>query len=186
MISTSDFEKGMIIEYEAQPWIILGYEFLKPGKGGAFMQTKIRNLKSNATREISFKSNERFNELDMERKKAMYIFHNPKEIVFNDVSDKTRFSLPADIIGDQIKYLKSNMTIDIIYVNDEPLNFDIPVKIEYEVKESPGFAKGNTSSGATKTVVMENGLEVDVPMFIKEGDRILVNTEKGTYVERVS
>jgi elongation factor P len=162
----------------------LEYAFLKPGKGGAFMQTKIKNLKTNATKEISFKSNERFEELESERKKSIYIYHSPKEVVFNDEKSKTRFSLPVEIFEDKLKYLKKDIQIDIIYVDDEPVSYILPIKISYQVKEDPGAAKGNTASGAMKRVVLENDLEIDVPMFIKQDDTIVVNVERGDYVER--
>jgi len=184
MISTSDFAKGTIIKYENQPWMVLEYQFLKPGKGGAFMQTKIKNLKNNATREVSFKSIEKFEELDSEKKKAEYIYHNQKEVFFNDLKEKNRFSLPISIFEDKLKYFKSGIQIDIIYVEDEPVNFEIPIKISYLVKEAPGSAKGNTASGAMKKIVLENDLEIDVPMFIKDGDMVVVNTDRCEYVER--
>ena len=183
MISTSDFKKGLIIKYENQPWAILEYQFMKPGKGGAFMQTKLKNLKNNAKRDISFKSNEKFEELDTEKKQAEYIYHNEKEVFFND-ENKKRFSLATDIFEDKLKYLKQGIEIDIIYVEDEPVSFEIPIKIPYIVKESPGAAKGNTSSGAMKKVVLENDLEIDVPMFINQGDIVIVNTDKCEYSER--
>lgn len=184
MISTSDFEKGLIIYYDNQPWIILEYQFLKPGKGGAFMQTKIRNLKTNATKDVSFKSNEKFEELDSEKKKAEFIYSTPKEVFFNDVKDKARFSLPVNVFEDKLKFLKQGIQIDIIYVEEEPVSFEIPIKISYLVKEAPGAAKGNTSSGAMKRITLENDLQIDVPMFIKEGDTVVVNTDKCEYVER--
>lgn len=184
MISTSDFTKGTIIKYENQPWLILEYQFLKPGKGGAFMQTKIKNLKTNAIREISFKSNEKFEELESNRKKAIYIYHNQKEVFFNDEKSNSRFGLPITIFEDKVKYLKANIKIDIIYVDDEPISYLLPIKIDYQVKDDPGTAKGNTASGAMKKVVLENNLEIDVPMFIKQGDIIVVNTDRNEYVER--
>jgi elongation factor P len=184
MISTSDFSKGTIIKHENQPWIILEYAFLKPGKGGAFMQTKSKNLKTNATKEISFKSNEKFEELESERKKAIYVYHNQKEVVFTDEKNKSRFSLKTEIFEEKLKYLKKDIQIDIIYVEEEPVSFILPIKITYKVKEDPGAAKGNTASGAMKKVLLENDLEVDVPMFIKQDDSIVINTDRGEYVER--
>ncbi len=184
MISTSDFEKGTILKYENDPWMILEYKFLKPGKGGAFMQTKLKNLKTNATREISFKSTEKFEELDSERRKAEYIFQTPKEVTFSDQKEKNRFTLPVAVFGDKLRFLKDKIVIEIVYVEEEPVSFEIPIKISYLVTEAPGSAKGNTASGAMKRVVLENGLEIDVPMFIKEGDTIVVNTDRFEYVER--
>ncbi len=185
MISTADFEKGTIIKHEGQPWMILEYAFLKPGKGGAFMQTKIKNLKTNATKEISFKSNEKFEELESERKQSIYIYHSQNEVFFNTKESQKRFSLPVSIFEDKLKYLKKDIQIDIIYVLDEPVSFIMPIKINYFVKEDPGMAKGNTASGAMKKVTLENGLQLDVPMFIKQDDVVVVNVERGEYVERL-
>jgi len=184
MISATDFTKGMIIEYEHQPCQILEYTFNKPGKGGGFMKTKLRNCKTGASFEINFRTQDTFEELETERRKAIFIYYNNKEIFFNDKETNKRFSLPISFIGDKVKFLKTNMEIDISYINDEPLTINIPVKITYKVISAPPAIKGNTSSGATKIVTLENNLEISTPLFIKEGDYIVVNTEKGEYVER--
>ncbi len=186
MISTSDFKKGMIIKYENAPWKILDYSFYKPGKGGAFMQTKLQNLKTKTIKDVSFKSQDRFEELEVEKKPAIYIYHNNKEIVFNDKDTNKRFSLPINFIGEKAKFLKNNMEVTIEYIEEEPLEIELPIKINYLVKEAPPAIKGNTATGGTKNVILENGLEITVPLFIKEGDVISVNTEKQEYVERVN
>ena len=183
MISTADFEKGMVIKYDGQPWEIKNFSFYKPGKGGAFMQTKMQNLNTGATIEKSFKSQEKFEELDTERGVAKYVYHNDKEVVFSN-KDNSRFSLDFKLIGDQVKFLKSNMEVGILFVEDRPVSITIPVKIEYVVKTSPPAIKGNSIGSATKGVVLDNGLEMQAPMFIETGDIIVVNTERGEYVER--
>jgi elongation factor P len=184
MVSSSDFSKGMIINYEKQPCQILEYTFNKPGKGGGFMKTKLRNLKTGASFEINFRTQDTFEELETENKKVTYIYHNNKEIFFNDKESNKRFSLPIDIIGDQAKFLKSNSDLEISYINDEPLTINVPIKMVYKVITAPPAVKGNTSTGASKVVVLENNLEINAPLFIKEGDSIVVNTERGEYIER--
>jgi len=184
MVSASDFTKGMIIEYENQPCQILEYTFNKPGKGGGFMKTKLRNLKTGSIFEINFRTQDTFQELEPEHRQVIFIYYNNKEIFFNDKETNKRFSLPISLIGNKAKFLKTNMDLDISYINDEPININIPIKITYKVVSAPPAIKGNTSSGATKIVTLENNLTLSTPLFIKEGDYIVVNTEKGEYVER--
>ncbi len=184
MVSSADFTKGMIINYENQPCQILEYTFNKPGKGGGFMKTKMRNLKTGSSFEMNFRSQDSFEELETENKKVTYIYHNNKEIFFNDKQTNKRFSLPIAIIGDQAKFLKTNSDLEIAYINEEPLSINVPVKMVYKVITAPPAVKGNTSTGASKVVTLENGLEIPAPLFIKEGDSIIINTERGEYVER--
>jgi len=184
MVSSSDFTKGMIINYENQPCQILEYTFNKPGKGGGFMKTKLRNIKTGSSFEMNFRSQDTFEELETENKKVTYIYHSDKEIFFNDKQTNKRFNLPISVIGDQAKFLKSNAELEISYINEEPLSVNVPVKINYKVISAPPAVKGNTSTGASKIVTLENGLEIAAPLFIKEGDSVVINTEREEYVER--
>jgi len=184
MPSPSDFSKGMIINYENQPCQIIEYTFNKPGKGGGFMKTKMRNLKTGSSFEVNFRSQDNPEELETENKKATYIYHNDKEIFFNDKKTNKRFSLPTSMLGDQAKFLKANTEMEITYIEEDPLTINAPVKMFYKVITSPPAVKGNTSTGASKIVTLENGLEINAPLFIKEGDSIVINTERGEYIER--
>ena len=147
------------------------------------MQTRLHNLTTGSSIEKSFRSQEKFEELETDRGKAKFVYRNDKEAVFSN-EDNSRFNLSVSIIGEQVKFLKSNMIVDLLYVEEKPVSITLPVKIEYVVKTAPPSTKGNSIGSASKTVLLENELEIQAPMFIQEGDIIVVNTERGEYVER--
>ncbi|MDD5545193.1 MAG: elongation factor P [Candidatus Pacebacteria bacterium] len=184
MISTSDFEKGIVIKIESDPWQIVDYQFVNPGKGSAFYRTTIKNLKNGKTLEKTFKSGDRFEEIELNYKKAVYLYSDKKNAVFLEKNKNQRLSLPLENCKNKIKYLKEKSEIDLVYSDDELLDINIPKKVTLKVKEAPPAVKGNTATGATKTIILETGLEVNTPIFVKEGDEIIVNTETGEYVSR--
>ncbi|MCX6737006.1 MAG: elongation factor P [Candidatus Parcubacteria bacterium] len=186
MISTSDFTKGMILNIEDQPWVIVDFQFVSPGKGSAFFRTKLKNMKTEKVVERTFKSGEKFEESELTYKKASYLYSDRQNSVFLIKNDNQRVSLPIDSVKDKVIYLRQNSDIDLLYVDDELLSLNIPKKVSLKITEAAPAIKGNTSGGAFKTVKLETGLEVNVPIFIKEGEVIRINTESGEYVERAN
>ena len=185
MISTSEFEKGMIISLDSQPWTIVGFDFVSPGKGSAFFRTKLKNLKTGNVVERTFKSGERFEEIELEYKKAVFLYNDRRNSVFLIKDTNQRMSLPIETTQEKIKYIKQNSEIDLVYINEEFISISIPIKVELKVVEAPEAVKGNTVTGSLKKVKVETGLELDVPIFIGEGETIRINTETNEYVERV-
>lgn len=183
MISTSEFEKGMVIEVDGEPYLILDYQFVKPGKGTAFVRTTLKHVKNKKVIEKSFRSQERFEELDLDYKKVNYLYSDRQNSVFIDKNNQ-RISVPLEITREKIPYLKPQTEVQLVYLEDELIDVKIPVKVTLKVKEAPPAVKGDTVTGATKTVTLETGLKINVPIFIKEGEEIIVNTETGQYVER--
>ena len=184
MISTSDFEKGMVIKVENAPWQIVNFEFYKPGKGGAVMRTQLKNFLTGKVLEKTFRSGDRFEQMDIDYQDALYLYKDRKSAVFQLEKNQQRINLDLEKVQDSVKYLKEKSPVSIIFIEDNPVSVKIPIKIELLVKEAPDAIKGNTVSGAMKTVILENGLEINTPLFIKEGDIIVINTETGQYVER--
>ncbi|HOK35454.1 MAG TPA: elongation factor P [Candidatus Pacearchaeota archaeon] len=186
MISTSDFQKGIVIKIQSEPWMIVNYEYTHPGKGASFVRTKLRNLKTGKLLERTFKSGERFEEVELEFRKGTYLYSDRRNSVFQLKESKERISLPLELTQDKIKYLKQGSEVDLIYIDGKLSDLNIPIKVDLKVAESPPDFKGNTAGSAFKLVKLETGLNVEVPIFIKEGEIIRINTETGEYVERVS
>ncbi|MFA5392218.1 MAG: elongation factor P [Candidatus Paceibacterota bacterium] len=184
MISTSDFEKGMVIKIDNDPWQIVDFQFVHPGKGSAFVRTNLKNLKTSKALERSFKSGEHFEEIEFEYKKAVYLYKDRKNVVLNLKENNQRVSLPLENVEYEVAYLKENFDVDLIYIGGELNGLKIPKKVALKVVEAPPATKGDTVTGSTKTATLETGLKVNVPIFIKEEEIILVNTETGEYAGR--
>ena len=186
MISTTEFKKGIIIEIESQPWMVMDHQFFSPGKGSAFTRTKLKNIKTGKFVERVFKSNEQFEEIEAEYKKAVYLYSDHKNSVFLLKDDNQRIPLPSELTQNKVIYLKQNSEVELTYINEEIISLNIPIKVELKVVEAPPGFKGNTATGGLKKVKVETGLEIDTPLFIKEGDIIRINTETGEYSEKAS
>jgi|YelNatPaOPRAMG01_1025707.scaffolds.fasta_scaffold00696_22 elongation factor P len=184
MISTNDFSKGIVIAINNEPWQIIDYQFVNPGKGAAFTRTKLKNLKNGKVIEKAFRSGERFEEVELEYKKAIYLYHDRQNAVFQLKENNQRVSLPLEIASESIKWLREKADVDLIYIDGRLSNVNLPKKVSLKVIEAPPAIKGDTATGAFKTVKLETGVEVKVPIFIKEGEIIRVNTETGEYTER--
>ncbi len=183
MVSTSEFKKGMVIEVEGEPYLILDYQFVKPGKGTAFVRTTLKHVKTKKVLEKSFRSQERFEELDLDYKKVSYLYSDRQNSVFLDKNNQ-RISVSLEMTKDKIVYLKPKSEIQLVYLENELIDMKIPIKVALKVVEAPPAIKGDTVTGATKTVTLETGLKINVPIFIKEGEEIIINTETNQYVER--
>lgn len=184
MVSAANLQKGMILKINSQPWLVVDFQFVNPGKGSAFSRTKLKNLKTGNVTEQTFKSNEEFEEIELESKKAVFLYNDRRSSVFLLKDNNQRMSLPLEITQDKVAYLKQNSEIDLIYHEEELLSLNIPIKVELKVTEALPGVKGNTVSGAMKKVKLETGLEIDVPLFVEEGDLIRINTKTGEYTER--
>lgn len=184
MISTNDFSKGIVLKINNEPWQIIDYQFVNPGKGSAFTRTKLKNLKNGKVIEKAFKSGERFEELELEYKKALYLYKDRQNAVFQLKENGQRVSLPLLVVSEEVKWLKEKSEVDLIYIDGQLFSLNIPKKVSLKVIEAPPAIKGDTATSAFKIVKLETGVEVKVPIFIKEGEVIRVNTETGEYTER--
>lgn len=185
-MQTSDFRKGLAIKYNGDTYILVSYQFVNPGKGTAFTRAKMKNVKTLKAMEVTFKSGENIEEANMEYKKSQYMYTDGSDYHFMDNSSFEQFSMPADVVGDQSQYMMDGGDVTVVFVDNQPVSLQLPPKMEFKVTEAPPGEKGDTATGGTKLVTIETGATVAAPLFIKEGDKIRVNTDTGEYVERVT
>lgn len=186
MLSYTDVTKGKIFVMNGEPYEVLEYAFLRMQQRRPTTQVKIINLITGKVGTQTFQQSDSFPEADIEKEPIVFIYASRGECFFHKVSDKSaRFSLKEEILGNKAKFLKPNTECIAHKFNEKIINLELPVKIDYLVKEASSSYKGNTATGGSKSVVLENGLSINVPMFINEGDVIRVNTQSGEYTERV-
>lgn len=186
MISTSDFKNGLNIEVNGAPCQIVWFQHHKPGKGGAVMRVKLRNYETGATTERTFKSGEKFEEVSVIRKRKQFLYSSGNDYFFMDMENYEQITIQKEKLGDITKFLKPDAEAEALYVNDKFLAMDLPANVELKVTATvPGF-RGDSVSNLVKPATLETGVEVAVPLFVKEGDIVKIDTRTGEYVERVS
>ncbi len=185
-IDTSRFRNGVKIELDGEPFTIVYFQHVKPGKGGAFVRTKVKNLRTGRVLDRRFRSGERVEEADVEERKMQFVYQDGDQLVFMDCEtyDQTPFSI--DQVGDARKYLLENLDVDVIFWKGAPINIELPPFITAKVTQCDPGMKGDTAQGGTKPATLETGAVVQVPLFIKEGESVRVDTRTGNYVERVN
>jgi elongation factor P len=184
-IDTSQFRNGLKIEIDGEPFVMTYFQHVKPGKGGAFVRTKIKNLRTGKTLDRTFRAGERVDEAEVEDKRMQYLYQDGDSLVFMDSDTYDQFPFSEDQVGDARRYLKENLEVDVVFWRGKPISIELPSFIEAVVAQTDPGVKGDTASGATKPARLETGAVVQVPLFIKEGEKIRVDTRSGEYVERV-
>jgi elongation factor P len=185
-MQTSDFKKGAAIKYNGDTCVILSYDFVSPGKGTAFTRTKLKNAKSGKIFEVSFRSGESIEEANVEYRNCQYLYNDGTEMTFMDNSNYEQFTLLMENVGDMQNYIVDGSEVVVVFIDKEPFSLQLPPKMNFKVIDAPPGNKGDTATGGSKQVTLETGVKVSVPLFIKEGDVVRVNTDTGEYVERVS
>ena len=185
MISTSDFRNGLVIVVDNEPYQIVWFQNHKPGNGGAVMRVKLRHVKKGGTIDRTFKSGERFEELSVTRNKKQFLYADGDDYNFMDMNTYEQVAIPKEKLDGKEIYLKENQEIDVIYLEDDIIGIDMPLIVEMTIIEAEPGIKGDSVTNLTKFAKIETGAEIKVPLFIKEGDRIKVDTRTGEYVERV-
>lgn len=185
-IDTSDFRNGMAMYLDGEVYQIVEFQHVKPGKGGAFVRTKLRKLKTGNTVEKTFRAGERVEPAFLERVKLQFLYRQGDELVLMDLDTYEQIHVPESVIGTQAKYLKEEMEVGSLVVDGESLGYEIPSVVELVIEETdPGY-KGDTVSGSsTKPAKLETGAMINVPYHIKEGDVVKVDTRTDEYLERV-
>lgn len=186
MLSLTDIKVGTKIEFEGDPFEVVYRNHSKIGRGGAVLRTKIKNLRTGNLVSRTFQGSETLKEADLSRNNAQYLYNEGSNYCFMDEKTFEQFSIGEKQLGDSSKFLKEGTSVNILVFKGEPINVDLPIKIELKVIEAPPALRGNTADGGTKQVKLETGQNVSVPLFIKVGDVIRINTRDGKYVERVS
>ena len=185
--SLNEIKPGVTIVYANDPHVVLKSQFVRMQQRKPVMQTKMRNLITNKVIEYSFKPGDRVEEAEIERKKVNFLYKAGNEFAFMDNADYEQMTLGATQVGEKEKFLKEGLEVSIIAFNTQPINLELPPKIDFKVTATMEGVKGDTAQGRVlKEATLENGSRILVPMFIKEGEIIRINTESGDYVERVN
>ena len=185
MVSAGDFRNGLTIEYDGGVYQVIEFQHVKPGKGAAFVRTKLKNIKSSGVVEKSFRPTEKFENAHIERKDMQYLYSDSGMYNFMDTETFDQIALSEDQIGDSLKFVKENEMVKICSHNGNVFAIEPPLFVELVVTETePGFA-GNTAQGATKPATVETGAQVMVPLFVNQGDKLKIDTRTGEYLSRV-
>ncbi|NLK00671.1 MAG: elongation factor P [Clostridia bacterium] len=184
MISTNEFRTGLTIELDGNIFTVVDFMHVKPGKGAAFVRSKLKNVETGATIEKTFRAGERVQRAILDQRKMQYLYTDGDSYYFMDEETFEQMSISTDLLGDAVNYLKENMSLDVIMHEGRTIGVDMPNFVELEVTESEPGVKGDTASGGTKEAILETGAAVQVPFFIEVGDVIRIDTRTGEYMER--
>ncbi|TDI69786.1 MAG: elongation factor P [Bacteroidetes bacterium] len=187
MADTSNFRNGFSMIWHGDVWSIVEFQHVKPGKGGAFVRSKLRNVRTGRIVDNTFRAGEKVEEARVERRTYQYLYEDDLGLHFMNSETYEQISLPADSVQGK-EYIKEGGSIEIIFhaETEKPLSIEIPLSVELVVAKTDPGLKGDTATGATKPATLESGAVVNVPLFINEGDTVRVNTEKGEYITRVN
>ncbi len=183
-ISTAEFRKGGVIEFKSEPHAIVEFQHVNPGKGSAFVRTRLKSLKTGKVQDFTFKSGESVTEIPVETHEAQYLYKEGSNYVFMENFTYEQYEVSESVLSDYLTYLKPNNTYQLLVHEEDVLGLRFPKKVRLLVAEATEGARGDTVAGAGKVVKVETGLSVTVPLFIKEGDTIAIDTETGQYLER--
>lgn len=186
MIKAGQIEKGMFLLHKGDPYNVAEREFVNPGKGSAFVRLKLKNLRSGQVLKETMKSQDNVEDIEVLDRDCQYLYNDGSDYHFMDNETYDQFTVGVEGMEDRGLYMQEGETYKVIIWDGNPIDIKLPYKVVYKVTEAPEAVKGDTVTGATKMVTVETGLKVKVPIFIKEGERVLVNTETGEYVERVN
>jgi len=186
MATTADFRNGFTFQENGELFSIIEFLHVKPGKGGAFVRTKLRNVRTKQVVERTFRAGERVDEVRLERKPYEYLYQDGDFYVFMNTETYDQIQLDGEFLGDKVKYLADNLPVGILFHGETPIEVELPTFVELEVTQTePGF-KGNTAQAATKPATVSTGAEVQVPLFIEIGNVIRIDTRTGEYMDRVN
>ena len=184
-VSTADFKKGLRIVFDGQPYAIVDFQHVKPGKGGAFVRTKLKHMRLGKVIDNTFRSGEKVELVDFEDKRMQYLYHDDR-FHFMDLDTYDQISLSAEEVGDARDFLKENIEVEILFINDSPVTVELPNFIELQIAKTDPGIRGDTASGGSKPATLETGAVVQVPLFLNEGDVVKVDTRSGEYLGRVA
>ncbi|GIP58063.1 elongation factor P [Paenibacillus sp. FSL W8-0186] len=184
MISVNDFKTGLTIEFEGDIYTVLEFQHVKPGKGAAFVRSKLKNLRNGNTVEKTFRAGENVSRAMIENRDVQYLYASGQDHTFMDNETYDQFTLSSEQLEWELNFLKENMNVKIVSYQGEILGINLPNSVELRVVESEPGIKGNTATGATKNAKLETGLNVQVPLFINQDDVLLIDTREGKYISR--
>ena len=185
MVSAGDFRNGLTIEFEGNVYQVIEFQHVKPGKGAAFVRTKLKNIKSGGVVEKTFRPTEKCPTAHIDRKDMQYLYSDDDFYHFMDVETYDQIDLTKDSVGDALKFVKENEMVKLLSHNGDVFAIEPPLFVELVITESEPGVKGNTATGATKPAIVETGAKVMVPLFVEQGEKIKIDTRTGEYLSRV-
>jgi len=185
MISTNNFYTGLTIEVQNELYEVLEFQHVKPGKGLAFVRSRLKNLRTGAIIDTTFRAGEKVKRAVIDHREMEYLYQDGNDFIFMDSETYEQSPISREQLGDKIKFLKENMKVTILYYQSEPIDIELPLYVELRVIETEPGLKGDTASGGSKPATLETGLVVQVPLFINEGDVLKIDTRTGEYLERL-
>ncbi len=186
MASPSDIKKNIVLRDAQGLWIVVDFQHVNPGKGAAFVRTRMKNIQSGKVLETTFKTSESVDIVEVEHRRMQYLYHDATGYTFMDQGTYEQATMSDDDVGDQGRYLREGMEIQVSTFEERPIAIELPRKMTFKVIETAEAVAGNTASGGNmnKEAVVEGGIHIRVPLFIKQGEEVIINTESGEYVER--
>ena len=184
MISVNDLKTGLTLQLDNGLWSVVEFLHVKPGKGAAFVRSKLKNVETGQVVEKTFRAGEKVAKATLDRREMQYLYKEGNDFVMMDMESYDQIPVPENHIGDGVKYLKENMNVQVLFHDGKIIGLDIPAHVELEVVDTPPSEKGNTSQGCTKPATLETGAVVNVPFFIANGDVIRVDTRTNEYLDR--
>ncbi len=183
-ISIVKVKNGMTIQADNNIWKIVSFQHVKPGKGGAFVRTKLKNLRTGAVQEKTFRASAKVEKANIETKKMQYLYDDGSGLVFMDMDNYEQLTIPREQVKEEMNYLQENMEVQVIQYGGETLGVEVPKTVTLEVSDTEPGIKGDTASGGSKPATMTTGLTLQVPFFVNKGDKLVINTDDGTYISR--
>jgi elongation factor P len=184
VISTNQFKTGMTIRFDGEMYRIVEFQHVKPGKGGAFVRTKLKNVRTGAVIDRTFRPEEKFDQLRTESRTMTYLYDEPDQVVFMDTETFEQLSLPKSVLEGRMDLMKVNMPVEIVFIDEEPFDVELPTFVDLQVIDTAAGVRGDTVSGGSKAAVLETGATVQVPLFIEPNDVVRIDTRTREYVTR--
>jgi elongation factor P len=185
MYSTTEFKKGLKIEIDGAPLVIVDFQHVKPGKGGAFVRTKLKNLLTGRVVDQTFRSGERVKKPDLMEREMQYLYGEGDSFCMMDNETYEQIMLTPEVMGEARFFLVENLNVKVLFFNQQPVAVEVPNFVEQLIAQTEPGLRGDTATGGTKPATLESGAAIQVPLFINEGDRVKVDTRTGAYIERV-
>jgi len=185
MYDSKDLRKGLKIEIDGDPYVVVQFQFSKPGKGKSYYKCKLKNMVTGAQFDRTFRSGDKFNEANLEEHEMEYLYSDGKQYCFMNTATYDQDFLNKDQVSEAIDFLKENTVCNVLYFEEKPIGISLPIFVDLKIVKSDPWAKGDTASGDTKPATLETGYVIQVPPFVEEGELVRIDTRTGEYVERV-
>lgn len=184
MINSIDLKNGVTFLRNDKPYQVIKYSLIKMGRGGATVKLQVRNIETGSTEEVSMSSNVKVDEVTTTKRNLQYLYNDGTTAMFMDPKSFDQVEVPVAVVKEALNYIKEGATVNVLFWDQKPLSIDIAPKVTLTIKETDPGVKGNSASNLYKSAVLENGLSIRVPLFINSGEKIVVDTRTGSYVER--